>query len=81
MFECNAIMFISILGKLSPGRLFPGRLPPALTQTLTLTQARTCLGGGNLPGDKFSGHCLFQKFKNKKKKITQCNVVFTKNNT
>lgn len=70
MFECNAIMFISILGKLSPGRLFPGRLPPtlALTQTLTLTQGRTCLGGGNLPRDKFSGLCLFQKFKNKKNK-------------
>ena len=26
------------------------------------------LGWGNLPGDKFSGLCLFQKFKNKKNK-------------
>ena len=75
MFECNAIMFISILGKLSPGRLFPGRLPPtlALTQTLTLTQGRTCLGGAIFLGTNFPVSVYFRNSKIKKiKNSMQC---------
>ena len=53
-----------VLGKLPPGRLHPGRLPPTLNlaQALTLTQGgfvgEQSSGGGILRGGGFSGHRL-----------------------
>ena len=64
-------MFSRVLGKLPPGRLLPGRLPPilTLTQTLTLTQGEICCGGegggsnllrASLTGGKCSGGVLLE---------------------